>query len=55
VSQKKEVALRLELDRLPLPVEAARCYLQARDPSFPETYRTLKGRILQGVGEPEEP
>ena len=48
VSQK-EAALRLELDRLRLSLEAVRRYLQARDPSFSETYRTLKRRILQEV------
>lgn len=46
---QKELALRLEVDRLRLGLEGIRRYLAEKDPSFPETYRTWKRRIMQEV------
>ncbi len=51
---QKELALRLEVDRLRLGLEAVRRYLGQRDPGFPEAYRALKRQIMQQVeGAPE--
>lgn len=51
---QKELALRLEVDRLRLGLEAIRRYLAERDGAFGETYRRLKRRIVQEVeGEDE--
>jgi septation ring formation regulator EzrA len=47
---QKELALRLEVDRLRLGLEGVRRYLAERDPGFPEAYRNLKRRIMQEVG-----
>lgn len=46
---QKELALRLEVDRLRLGLEGIRRYLAEKDPNFPETYRTVKRRIMQEV------
>ncbi|GAB4277739.1 MAG: hypothetical protein Kow0092_33550 [Deferrisomatales bacterium] len=46
---QREMALRLEGDRLRLGLEAIRRYLAGKDPDFPDTYRTLKRRIIQDV------
>jgi hypothetical protein len=46
---QKELALRMEVDRLRLGFEAVRRYLAEQDPGFPEAYRTLKRRIVQEV------
>lgn len=46
---QKEMALRLEVDRLRLGLEAIKRYLADRDPGFAESYRTLKRRIVQEV------
>ena len=51
---QKELALRMEVDRLRLGVEALRRYLEAKDPEFGESYRTLKRRIMQEVEGPAE-
>lgn len=46
---QKELALRLEVDRLRLGLEGIRRYLSEKDPGFPEAYRTWKRRIMQEV------
>jgi septation ring formation regulator EzrA len=51
---QKELALRLEVDRLRLGLEAIRRYLAEREPGFPEAYRTLKRRIVQEVDDEQD-
>lgn len=51
---QKELALRLEVDRLRLGLEAIRRYLAEKDPGFPEAYRTCKRRIMQEVAGAED-
>ena len=51
---QRETALRLEVDRLRLGLEAVKRYLTERDSGFPEAYRTLTRRIMQEVEGAEE-
>ena len=51
---QKDMALRMEVDRLRLSFEAVRRYLSGKDPEFEENYRTLKRRIVQEVESEEE-
>ena len=46
---QREMSLRLEVERLRQAVEALRRYLAQRDPSFDETYRTLKRAVAREV------
>ena len=52
---QKEAALRLEVDRLRLGLEALKRYLSEKDPAFSDAYRKNKRRIMREVeDEPEE-